>query len=191
MSVLSEQMEMTDRTCKQCGLTRPLTDFYKHPKGSLGRRARCKDCEKARTAEYREANRDKVRAAVAKWRVENYDRHREMTEAWKKANPERVRQHARTSAKRNSERRRNYRMLKVYGISIEQYEEMERRQCGLCAICERPPREGRRLAIDHCHSSGRVRDLLCEDCNRALGMFGEDSARMESAIAYVERWGTA
>lgn len=44
-------------------------------------------------------------------------------------------------------------------------------QGGVCAICKQPPREGQSLAVDHCHDSGRVRAVLCQGCNRWLGIY--------------------
>lgn len=59
-----------------------------------------------------------------------------------------------------------------YGITIEQYDAMLAAQNGVCAICLNPPRgKMKRLSVDHCHATGRVRGLLCITCNRAIGYF--------------------
>lgn len=57
-------------------------------------------------------------------------------------------------------------------------------QAGLCAICGKEP-EDRRLAMDHCHATGRVRGLLCMHCNVGLGMFKDNKEVLEKAIAYL------
>lgn len=55
-----------------------------------------------------------------------------------------------------------------------------------CAICGRTEEEvGRPHHVDHCHQRGHVRGVLCEPCNRALGMFGDDPARLEAAATYL------
>lgn len=71
---------------------------------------------------------------------------------------------------------------------MEQYDEMFEKQGGRCAICEteKPNGYGKRLAVDHCHDTGRVRGLLCGNCNHGLGKFGHDPARMRVAITYLE-----
>jgi hypothetical protein len=78
---------------------------------------------------------------------------------------------------------RNRRYLAKYGVTIEWYEKQLLKQNGACAICLRPPKG--RLAIDHCHDTGRVRGLLCFDCNSGLGKFADDIVRLHRAAAYL------
>ena len=77
-----------------------------------------------------------------------------------------------------------------FGLSLEQYQEMHDRQEGKCAICGQPEtqlREGKvkALAVDHCHKSGRIRGLLCSDCNTGIGKLKEDLKILQSAIRYL------
>lgn len=83
-------------------------------------------------------------------------------------------------------------LIRKYGITQEQYDEMFEEQGGVCAICERP--ESRvikgnlnRMAVDHDHETGAVRGLLCAKCNTALGKFDDDAALLERAIDYLKR----
>lgn len=69
-----------------------------------------------------------------------------------------------------------------YGITMEQYYEMETRQEGRCAICGVVPD---RLHVDHDAATGVVRGLLCGNCNRAIGMFKHDPERLGAAIRYL------
>lgn len=64
------------------------------------------------------------------------------------------------------ERARNSRLLKVYGITIADYEGMFKQQGGVCAVCGKPPTPNRNLNVDHDHVSGKIRGLLCPYCNR-------------------------
>jgi hypothetical protein len=73
-----------------------------------------------------------------------------------------------------------------YGITLEQYDHLIASQNGRCAICLQGP-TGQRLSIDHCHASGKVRGLLCTNCNAALGMLGDDPARLARAMTYLQR----
>lgn len=63
---------------------------------------------------------------------------------------------------------------------------MGRSQKWLCAICQRPPYPtGSRLVVDHDHDCGTVRALLCAPCNSALGLFGDNPARLDAAARYL------
>lgn len=102
-----------------------------------------------------------------------------------------IRSRAYSKAKdRNANRAR---MLKVnYGITEEEYLHMFVRQGGVCACCggEETKFSNRagaimNLSVDHCHKTGRVRALLCNECNTALGMLHEDPERVECLMKYV------
>lgn len=75
--------------------------------------------------------------------------------------------------------------LKKYGITLEQYSNMLDAQGGVCAICESHDKAFAHLAVDHCHTTGKVRGLLCNKCNRAIGIFGDDLKRLGRAVAYL------
>lgn len=64
-----------------------------------------------------------------------------------------------------------YNLRKNYGLTSEQYVQMLDDQKGVCAICANPPPEGKKLHVDHNHTTGEVRRLLCSRCNGALGWF--------------------
>lgn len=57
---------------------------------------------------------------------------------------------------------------------------------GPCSLCGQPSTNGKRLAVDHCHESGRVRGLLCDRCNRGLGYFRDQPDLLRLAAAYLE-----
>lgn len=94
---------------------------------------------------------------------------------WREQNPERARDFVRNSD-----------LKKKYGIFIFQYEAILQIQNGVCAICKESCATGMRLAVDHDHATGKVRALLCKNCNTALGLFREDVAIMFRAIEYLE-----
>jgi hypothetical protein len=99
---------------------------------------------------------------------------------WQKRNPEKYS----FQLWRSSIRRK-------YNLTVEQYDEMFQKQNGLCAICFQPEKSlynGKpyRLAVDHCHTTLKVRGLLCRDCNQILGKFDEDIQRFQSAIDYIK-----
>jgi len=118
--------------------------------------------------------------ATRKWRERNprtpEDKARAATQVrcWRERNPGK----ARTNY-------RNSNLVRAYGITIEQYDKMLSEQKGVCAICSGTCPSGRRLAVDHDHSTGVVRGLLCARCNAALGGPRERPELFQRALAYL------
>lgn len=90
--------------------------------------------------------------------------------------------------RRDSEIHRRSKLKTLFGISEEDYEQLLVKQNGACAICEESAFSDmtKRLSIDHCHTTGKVRGLLCGRCNRGLGLFKDSSGTMLRAVAYLE-----
>lgn len=83
-------------------------------------------------------------------------------------------------------------LKRYFGITVEQYFEMHEKQNKVCAICENPEKSKgsnsqkiRRLAVDHCHTTGKIRGLLCLECNRGLGAFKDSPNLLNKAINYL------
>lgn len=72
-----------------------------------------------------------------------------------------------------------------YGITVQDYEQMLEDQKGTCFLCKKSPTPKRKLSIDHCHKSGKVRALLCMTCNAGLGSFKDDTKLLARAIKYL------
>lgn len=86
----------------------------------------------------------------------------------------------------------SYDLKRHYGMSAEEYHLMLERQDHRCAICgneEKSVIRGRkiRLSVDHCHTTGKIRGMLCSACNRALGGFQDDPEILKRAIKYLRR----
>ena len=116
--------------------------------------------------------------------------------AWRQAREEEVNRRQRLKyatdaeyrAKRLARRprqRRNAYLKARYGISPEQYQLMLKRQGGVCAICGQPPAGV--LHVDHCHTTGKVRGLLCMTCNCGLGYYRDEMRLTMAATAYLRR----
>lgn len=83
------------------------------------------------------------------------------------------------------------RLKKVYGLEYEDYLRLQEKQKGLCAICGKEGFElvkGQRilLVIDHCHTTGKVRGLLCHNCNRGIGLLQDSTDNLKRAVDYLE-----
>ena len=89
-------------------------------------------------------------------------------------------------AKRASQRYNHTQRIKNFNISPEAFERMREAQGGKCAICDRLEVDcGRKLAIDHCHRTGKVRGLLCGPCNLGLGCFKDSAETLTQAMSYL------
>jgi copper chaperone CopZ len=83
---------------------------------------------------------------------------------------------------------------RVYNISFNEYEEMLKKQNGVCAICHKNnskndyrTNECQRMHIDHCHKTGNVRGLLCNKCNQGIGFFEDNIILLASSIIYLQK----
>jgi epoxyqueuosine reductase QueG len=86
---------------------------------------------------------------------------------------------------RLKERRNNLR--RMFGISIEEYDEKLANQGGGCQICGLACVSGKRLAVDHDHKTGKIRDLLCNNCNGGLGKFQDNPELLIKAADYLRK----
>lgn len=71
--------------------------------------------------------------------------------------------------------------------TYDEYELAMDKQEGKCAICDKPPEEGKRLHGDHDHKTGKSRELLCIHCNMALGVFNDDVHLVKRAAEYLQK----
>ena len=74
-----------------------------------------------------------------------------------------------------------------YGITINKYDEMLKQQNGVCKLCgsAESKRGDHRLMVDHDHVTGEVRGLLCNPCNAAIGLLGDNISTLQNAINYL------
>jgi hypothetical protein len=108
-----------------------------------------------------------------------------MTREWRRKNPERSAELS-MWAKKNPDKVRSKLLLKLYGLTPADWDRMLADQDGGCAICgDNEPARG--FHVDHCHKTGRVRGLLCTNCNHGIGNFSEDPKTILEAARYVMR----
>lgn len=158
--------------CTDCG--EAFTVERKRPTGTPP--ARCRPC-------FRKFSRERQ----YRWRQEHPEQWKiTRDKAWAKraADPDYLRQKREREAER------------VYGLTAEEFHRLLQAQDGNCAICGLPPRgraNGRarperepRLHVDHDHTTGRVRGLLCGNCNTMIGLAGEDPKVLLKAVEYLK-----
>lgn len=167
------------KICTGCQKVKSPSDFHQGRGYKGGVKAQCKKCDADRLKRWRASNPEQLRAQTArrhnKQRLEgtgSYDPSRRAIIALQK---------------------RDAYLIRKYGISLEEYLALHETQKGLCAACGNPPiskpgpGQGKHpeLVVDHCHTSGKVRGLLCDPCNRAAGCVGDDPERLRKLALYL------
>ena len=86
-----------------------------------------------------------------------------------------------------AQRHRKYQLSRMYGITEEQYNQMLASQNGCCAICgtNKPTGKWKVFAVDHDHKTGKVRELLCNECNRGMGLLRDNAELLQKAANYI------
>jgi len=99
------------------------------------------------------------------------------------------RNYSREWFRRNPDKSRNSMLKQYYGITLDDYDKMLFAQEGECAVCNRHHTESKKpLYVDHCHTTGAVRGLLCHTCNSGIGMLNDDLDMLYSACEYLEQY---
>jgi hypothetical protein len=73
-----------------------------------------------------------------------------------------------------------------YGLTLDQYDELFTQQGDKCVICGGVNKNGKRLFVDHDHKTGKIRGLLCSQCNTMFGMAGDNPQILANAIEYLK-----
>lgn len=148
---------MTDsKRCPKCHEAKARSEFHKDSRNKDGLYAYCKECNKAKAR------------------------------AWAAANPDKVLARSQRRAAAGVFRANNLRYK--YGLTLAEYDALLAAQGGVCAICGRADarREGHRnLVVDHCHTSDRIRGLLCHSCNRGIGLLQDSAEILKKALTYL------
>ncbi len=76
-----------------------------------------------------------------------------------------------------------------FGITEDVYNELYEKQNGRCAICgtDQPSSKHGVFSIDHCHTTGKIRGLLCQHCNKGIGQFKDNIESLLAAVAYLQQ----
>lgn len=124
---------------------------------------------------------------------------KDYNKAWTLRNPEKAKESRRRYREKNKEKlalsqkeyrertnyHRNYNLRTRYGLSPEEYDNLLHKQGNVCALCGGIDTK-RKLAVDHCHNTGRVRGLLCKACNVSLGLLKENKQTILNMLEYLD-----
>ena len=148
---------MQEKLCRICKETKPLSKFHKSKRHSSGVKNECAEC----TNEY-----------LRKHYRKNY----QGTEKFKRKNT-------------------NYHYKRKYGIEYNEYLQMceeRNNRCDICGIEKVSAGNQSRgskdhLVLDHCHETGKIRGILCQECNQGIGLLKDNTQNFKNAIKYLEK----
>lgn len=146
--------------CSKCGVPKEETEFYLRSQGGP-RWAHCKECAKKDFKKNYYRNPALHREAGKRWRIKNPGQHRLIN--------------------------RTSHLKRIYGLSLVEYDQMMITQDGNCAICTEKMEKPH---LDHCHTTGKIRGLLCGPCNHAIGSLKDSPLRCFLAASYLQKHST-
>lgn len=183
---------ISEKACTKCGGVKPISEFYpkKRESGSIRPASQCKSCTLGRLYKWAKENPEIKNARQRAYYLKNIDKYRAYGRAQREKNKDKCRASCRAWAKRNREKVYATNCFRKYGVTYEQYLALVEAQGGCCAVCgiHKSDCNGRRLSVDHDHSTGKVRGALCPRCNVGIGHFREDISAMRKAADYLERF---
>lgn len=155
----------------------------------------CEWCKAEYQRNYRKTNATSIHVKRMAYHQKNAEKIKEQKRIYNSQNKERISKVRKDYRNKNAEKltayyqsdeRRNLVYLRVYGITLEDYNALFERQNGVCAGCKRPSKN-KRLHIDHVHDeTKKVRGLLCNSCNRALGLLLDSVETLKNLIEYID-----
>lgn len=161
------------KQCSKCEQMKTLLEFPKRVAVANGLKAQCKSCVKIYKASLylRNATEERIKRRL---------HYRSKVEYYRKKSVE----YYKLTSKESNLRRR----CKKRGITVDQYFEMLKTQNNKCEICLNVFNAKKDCAIDHCHETGKVRSLLCDNCNTMLGLSKESINTLERSIKYLQKY---
>jgi hypothetical protein len=179
--------------CKLCSLLRTKKYRQNNPEKVVqsSKTYKEKNAEKLKESRHSwyEKNKDLVREYSKKYNSLNREKKAKNFNLWKQKNPERLKALKRKSYENNRLKEKNKKLKKNYGITLEDYNLMLASQNYKCDICLKHCELERNkiLVVDHDHKTGKVRALLCDRCNKSLGILEENILLLESMISFLRR----
>lgn len=177
---ITPKVVKTEWKCSNCDIVKPISNFRLQRNGYYD--TWCRPCCAKWQSNWRKTHREQHNAAKKRYK----ERHPEYAQKcidrakrWYEQNREHVKQ-----------RSRAWRLKDEFGITASEYDELLQKQNGVCAICRKENnRKGQRLHVDHEHTLGKVRGLLCNNCNLGLGYLQDSPDILLVASEYVRNHG--
>jgi len=159
---------LNKKKCTKCLKNKPFGDFAKDKYSKDGLTFRCKSCRNEQYNDYYKKSPEKQK---------------------NKNDSQKINRLIFYNSERGVLSSRRAHLKRNFNLDIKDYDKLNASQNGLCAICNEPETYYRNkvLSVDHDHETGRIRGLLCNTCNRALGLLKDNKNVLINAIKYLEK----
>jgi len=142
---------------------------------------------------YSEKHKNKKKEYDKKYKEKNKQKDKIKKQNYYKENKEtilkNVKRNYKETKKNNPEILRNIHLKRKYGITVEDYNKILQEQKECCMGCRKHQSEFIKvLCVDHCHTTGQIRGLLCNNCNRSLGLLGDNISTIENLLNYLKKF---
>ena len=178
------------RVCSNCKIEKSLDDFHNHKRLKLGKAYTCKPCVVGYIKAYAATPRGRDVAKAAKKKYEKSPHGRKARLALQRLPKHKARASARSKVRRATVAGRyaefDLLLRYNYGIDLEDWARMFNAQNGKCAACARRLAFDRTTHVDHHHGTGKIRGLLCQGCNIAIGGAKDDPHVLRRIAIYLE-----
>ena len=134
---------------------------------------------------YYKANKEKINARDKAWKEANKEKVSARNKAWYEANKEKINARKKAYFKANKEKINAYNLKVKYNITLKERDLMLKKQNNKCKICNTKFSKVT-PNIDHCHTTNKVRGILCSFCNTGLGLFKDNTENLTNAITYLK-----
>lgn len=192
------------KQCSQCHVEKPLSAY---PSKSGRPSNPCRECKRLsdkrsrqvhgnrwnaeRRARYHSHNREKILQRVKKYRENNREKKAATDRRYREKKGESLLIKKRHYYFQNPEKIKERTLRKSikhkYGITLEEYNQLKD-SSNQCHICNTEFGEKLRKNLDHCHATGKIRGILCQQCNVGIGCLKDDIERLSSAIEYIKKY---
>jgi len=179
------------KTCTNCKKRREITQFFKNNQSKDGYFCYCTPCKVIKNRESRRRHRDKYNEKSRKYNNLPYRKIYNQKRAkiyYKNGGKEKQNAARRKWRKNNPLKYLEEQLKENYNITLHDYETLLKLQYNRCAICRKHVMNlPKRLYVDHCHKTGKIRGLLCNSCNTALGLLKDDISLFKRSIDYLNK----
>lgn len=187
---------METQICTKCNSEKSITEFRKDQHNSTGYHVHCRTCFNLSQKNYREKNRQAVNEYANNYYKQNAERIKARRKLKREGKPTKEFHSTRvfdSDAYYNREgwkrsREKSWKQRGIIGMTYDLYEKMLVDQDYKCVICNAEYSDTKKLHVDHCHNTGKVRGLLCNNCNNGMGKLGDSIERLESVINYLKKY---